>query len=351
MSSPAGRTVVPGAVSRETVLVVDDIAANVELLSRLLARDGYRVCTATNGLDALAAVMKEQPDLVLLDVLMPGLDGFEVCRQIKSNPATRLTPVVLITGLKDSQDRIRGINAGADDFLTKPLIAPELTARVRSLVRLKRYTDELDSAESVIISLALTIEARDAYTQGHCERLASYSTALGVELNLSDDDLAALYRGGFLHDLGKVGIADALLNKGDRFTPEEFEEMKRHTVIGDRLCGQLRSLERVRPIVRHHHERLDGSGYPDGLKGDAIPLLAQIIGIVDVYDAVTTARPYKPALTHEAAFEVLSAEADRGWYSRDLVDAFISVARRDEFHRLTTGQVIAAGTFVDRLRT
>lgn len=338
----------PGAAG--TILVVDDMAANLELLTLLLERDGYFVCTANSGRAALEAVVREQPDLVLLDILMPGLDGIEVCRQIKADPATRLTPVVLITGLRDSEDRIRGINAGADDFLTKPLNPPELAARVRSLVRLKRYTDELDSAESVIISLALTIEARDAYTQGHCERLASYSTALGAELNLGEDDLAALYRGGFLHDLGKVGIPDALLHKVDRFTPDEFEQMKLHTVIGDRLCGQLRSLERVRPIVRHHHERLDGSGYPDGLRGEAIPLLAQIIGIVDVYDALTTERPYKAALTPEAALAELAEEVDRGLHRRELVETFAALVRRDEFPRVTPGEPTRAGTFVERLR-
>ena len=214
---------------------------------------------------------------------------------MKKNDATRLTPVVLITALNEREGKIRWINSGADDFLTKPIDAHELKARVRSLVRLKRYTDDLDSAESVILSLALTIEARDTYTEGHCQRLAGYATALGARLNLNDEDMAALHRGGFLHDIGKVGISDAVLLKPARLSEREYEDVKRHTVIGDRLCGELRSLRQVRPIVRHHHERLDGSGYPDGLSGDAIPLLAQIMGVVDVYDAVTTARPYKPA--------------------------------------------------------
>lgn len=331
--------------SGDTVLVVDDLAANVELLRQLLVRDGHRVCTATNGRGALDAMVSEQPDLVLLDIMMPGPNGFDVCRAIKSNPPTRLTPVVLITALSDTEDRIQGINAGADDFLTKPFNAAELTARVRSLVRMKRYTDDLDSAESVIISLALTIEARDPYTEGHCERLASYGTALGRELGLSEEERAALYRGGFLHDLGKVGIPDALLHKTGRFTPAESEQMKLHTVIGDRLCGQLRSLQRVRPIVRHHHERLDGSGYPDGLKGDAIPFLAQLIGIVDVYDALTTDRPYQSALTPERALEMLASEVDRGWRRRDLVDAFTTIARRGGLSRLAIGKPAEITTF------
>ena len=211
---------------------------------------------------------------------MPEPDGFEVCRQIKRDPATRLIPVVLITGLHDLEDRIKGIDAGADDFLAKPFNFDELTARVRALMRLKRFTDDLDSAESVITSLALTIEARDRYTEGHCERLAQYSTALGAELGLNPDDLSALQWGGFLHDVGKIGVSDTVLQKPASLTMTEFQAMKLHTIIGERLCGELNSLRRVRPIVRHHHEHLDGSGYPDGLRGDAIPILAQIMGIV-----------------------------------------------------------------------
>jgi putative two-component system response regulator len=264
-----------------------------------------------------------------MDVLMPKLSGYEACVRMKENPATRLTPVVLITALHEREDKIQGINAGADDFLTKPVNAHELKARVRSLVRLKRYTDDLESAESVILSLALVIEARDAYTDGHCQRLASYATALGSSLGLSDDDLAALFRGGYLHDVGKIGIADSVLLKTGRLSESEYRQIKEHPVIGDRLCGELRSLRHVRPIVRHHHERLDGSGYPDGLKGDAIPLLAQIMGIVDVYDAITTARPYKAAATAARAYEELMGEVRNGWRRVDLVEAFIAVNREE----------------------
>jgi putative two-component system response regulator len=309
------------------VLVVDDVSANVELLKTLLTREGYKVVTASDGEQALEMVETEHPDLVLMDVLMPKLSGFQVCERLKQNKATRLTPVVLVTALYESGDRIQGINAGADDFLTKPVNAHELKARVRSLVRLKRYTDDLDSAESVILSLALVIEARDAYTDGHCQRLARYATALGTAIGLPEDQLAALYRGGFLHDVGKIGIPDAVLLKAGALTADEYTQIKEHPVIGDRLCGEMRSLRQVRPIVRHHHERLDGSGYPDGLKADAIPLVAQIMGIVDVYDAITTARPYKVAATPEQAYEELLGEVTRGWRRRDLVDAFIAVER------------------------
>lgn len=307
------------------VLVVDDVVANVDMLSRMLTREGYQVVTASNGEQALRVVEETHPDLVLMDVLMPQMNGYEACEALKQNPATRLTPVVLITALNEREDKIQGINAGADDFLTKPVNVHELKARVRSLVRLKRYTDDLESAESVIMSLALVIEARDAYTEGHCQRLASHATALGSSLGLGDEDFAALFRGGYLHDIGKIGIPDSVLLKAERLTPEEYLQIKEHPLIGDRLCGELRSLRRVRPIVRHHHERIDGSGYPDGLKGDAIPLLAQIMGIVDVYDAITTARPYKTAASPDRAYDELKKEVTRGWRRADLVEAFIVV--------------------------
>jgi putative two-component system response regulator len=312
----------PAASAR--VLVVDDIAANRHLVVAMLARDGYRVTCAVDGREALDRIRQDPPDLVLLDVMMPDLDGFEVCRALKHDPATRLVPVVLITALHDTGDRIKGIDAGADDFISKPFNGHELRARVRSLLRLKRYTDDLDSAESVILSLAATIEARDSCTQGHCERLGRYASRLGRTLGLGDDDTATLTRGGFLHDIGKVGIADSILLKPGRLTRDEYALMQQHAVIGDRLCGGLRSLRRIRPIVRHHHERLDGSGYPDGLRGDAIPLLAQIIAVADVYDALTTARPYKPAVTAAAACEELQREALRGWHQRDLINTFIT---------------------------
>jgi putative two-component system response regulator len=307
------------------VLVVDDEAANVKLLDALLTREGYTVVTASDGEEALAMVASSHPDLVLMDVVMPKLSGYEVCERIKRNAATRLTPVVLITALHQREHKIQGINAGADDFLTKPVDPHELRARARSLVRLKRYTDDLDSAESVIMSLALVIEARDAYTDGHCQRLAAYATTFGTALNLDEDELGALFRGGYLHDIGKVGVPDSILLKAGRLSVSEYEQIKNHPVIGDRLCGELRSLRQVRPIVRHHHERVDGSGYPDGLKGDAIPLLAQIMGIVDVYDAITTARPYKAAGTAGEACSELLEEVKRGWRRKDLVETFIDL--------------------------
>ena len=297
----------------------------MRLAESVLGPEGYVVSSAHDGESALAEIQRHHPDLILLDVMMPGLDGFETCRQLKKDPATRLIPVVLVTALRDSRDRIRGIEAGADDFLSKPFNPHELRARVGSLVRIKRYTDDLESADAMILSLAMTIEARDASTNGHCQRLAAYASALGARIGLSDADLAALRRGGFLHDIGKVGIPDAVLLKRGPLSPDEYKVMQSHTLIGDRLCGGLRSLRAVRPIVRNHHERLDGSGYPDALKGEDIPLLAHIMGIVDVYDAMTTERPYRRPTTPAAACDELIREAKHGRHGRELVDAFVSI--------------------------
>lgn len=307
------------------ILVVDDLPANIRVLEALLTRDGHRVTTAENGERALEAVEAELPDLVLLDILMPKMDGYEVCRRLKSDPATRLIPVVLVTGLTDTDSRVRGLEVGADDFMSKPFIVPEMRARVASLLRIKRYTDALDSAESVILSLAMTIEARDLATEGHCQRLAQYAVALGERLKLSGEDVDTLRVGGYLHDIGKVGIPDRVLLKDDKLTSDEYDLMKNHTRIGDRLCAELRFLKRIRPIVRHHHEHLDGTGYPDGLAGDAVPLLAQIMGVVDVFDALTTSRPYKPALAVEQACWVLRDEVRLGWRRGDLVEEFIAL--------------------------
>jgi putative two-component system response regulator len=317
------------------VLVADDEESVAELLRRMLVKDGYAVEVVNDGLAALQAIAARKPHVVLLDVNMPVMNGIDVCRRIKGDLANRLTPVVLVTGMAQREKRIEGLEAGADDFLSKPVDAQELLARVRSLVRMKRYTDDLDSAASLIMAMALLIEARDGNTEGHCHRMANYATALGRALDLGEDDLHALHRGGFLHDIGMLAIPDQVLRKSGPLDPEEFELMKSHTTVGDSLCGNLRSLEPVRPIIRHHHERLDGSGYPDGLAGEDIPLVAQIIGVVDVYDAVTTRRPYQGAHSSQEAIDILRGQVVRGWRRPDLVDTFATLV---ESGRLKTFQ-------------
>ncbi|MEW5984646.1 MAG: HD domain-containing phosphohydrolase [Acidobacteriota bacterium] len=309
------------------VVVVDDTDVSAEALRRLLVEEGHRVQVAPDGMAGLDLVRSWPTDLVLLDVVMPGVDGYEVCRRLKADSATRLTPVVMVTTLDGRTDRIKGLEAGADDFLSKPVDREELRARVGALLRLKRYTDDLDSAEAVILSLARTVEARDPYTEGHCERLASYATNLGMALGLSEADQGVLYRAGYLHDVGKIAVPDSVLLKPGPLSAEEFQVMKRHTLVGDDLCGELRVLRCVRPIVRSHHERRDGSGYPDGLSGDAIPLFAQIVGLLDVYDALTTPRPYKPAMTPEGALACLGHEVERGLHETTLFDQLVRLVR------------------------
>ena len=305
-----------------TILVADDNQSARDVLEAMLRNHGYRVLSAADGPQALAFLQGEAVDLALIDVVMPGQDGFAICRAVKGRRETRLTPVVLITGLGRVEDRIRGIEAGADDFLNKPVRKEELLARVKSLVRIKRFTDELESAETVVFTLAASIEAKDPYTEGHCDRLSRYSVALGERLGLSPEDLIALRRGGVVHDIGKVTVPERVLLKPGPLDAHELELMRAHTVIGERICAPLRSFRQVLPIIRWHHERQDGSGYPDRLRGDQIPLIARVLQTVDIYDALTTDRPYRKALSSERALAILHDEVRRGWWDGALVREF-----------------------------
>ncbi len=317
------------------ILVVDDDAANRELLEEFLVAEGLEVVTAPDGRSSLEAFARLAPDLVLLDVNMPFVDGFEVCRRLKSNPDTRLTPVVLVTALSATDDRVRGIKVGADGFLSKPVDHSELLAHVRSLLSLKAYTDELERAESVLFALARSIEGKDPNTEGHCERLSGYSARLGERVGLAEDQIIALRRAGTVHDIGKVAVPDAILLKPGRLTPEEFRIMQEHPVAGERICAPLKSFRLVLPIIRHHHEKLNGSGYPDGLKGDDIPVTARVLQIVDVYDALTTQRPYKRAFSRAEALEMMEDEVKKGWWDPGIFQ---------EFRQMPTGAgAVAAG--------
>jgi putative two-component system response regulator len=308
------------------ILVVDDNEANRELLSALLSAEGYRIVCAADGQQALKQVVSGSIDLVLLDVMMPHPTGFEVCLAIKSKPETRLIPVVLLTSLNGDSDRITGIMCGADDFLNKPINKHELLARVNSLLRLKQFTDELDNAETVLSSLALSIEAKDPYTEGHCDRLSKYSVSLAEKFGLPEDLRVALRRGGLVHDIGKLTVPEHILLKPGPLTPEERKIMEQHTIAGERICAPLKSFRHVLPIIRHHHEKWDGSGYPDGLKGEQIPLTARILQITDIYDALTTDRPYRKALSPEKAFAIMREEAKCGWWDWSILDEFVAVA-------------------------
>lgn len=313
------------------MLVADDEEANRKMLADMLRRDGYEVLLARDGSEAASIFALVKVDLALLDVVMPGLSGLEICRTIKGNSNTRLVPVVLMTGFVNPNDRLEGIECGADDFLTKPIRRQELSARVRSLLRLKHFTDELESAETVLFSLALSIEAKDPYTEGHCARLSKYSVDLAEALGLAVDQRIALRRAGIVHDIGKVAVPDSILLKPGPLTQEERKNMEQHPIVGERICEPLRSFRQVLPIIRHHHERLDGSGYPDGLSGEAIPITARIMATVDVYDSLTTDRPYRSALSVKEAFSIMQHEVKKGWWDGRLVEQFsklISLSRR-----------------------
>jgi putative two-component system response regulator len=306
------------------ILVVDDHSTSRITAVALLSMEGYEVIEAENGPAALVMVKQRQPDLILLDVMMPMMDGFEVCQRLKEDEDTRLIPVIFITALNDRRSRIRGIEVGGDDFLSKPFDNVELTARVKSLVHQKRLNEDLDHAEKVLFSIAKAIESRDPNTGDHCERLVKIGKAFGEYLQLSRHQIRDLMWGSYLHDIGKVGIPDSVLLKQGKLTPADWEIMKQHVLIGEQICLPLRSMQGVIPIIRHHHERWDGSGYPDGLKGDDIPYLAQIFQIIDIYDALTSERPYKKAFSIKEAISVILEETQLGWRNPGLVEQFIN---------------------------
>jgi putative two-component system response regulator len=294
------------------ILIADDDPATLDLLNEMIKNLGYQPQLASNGEEALELLRESPPDLVLSDVMMPRMDGFDLCKKIKSERNTRLIPVVLLTGLGSTEDRVMGIEAGADDFISKPFHLSELSARVHSLLKLKQFTDDLEHAEEVIFSLALAVEAKDPYTQGHCARLSHYSVVLGRRLGYGEDELQSFRRGGILHDIGKIGIPETILLKPGPLSTEETTVMRAHPLKGEEICKPLRSLHKALPIIRNHHEHCDGNGYPDGLTGEQIPIGARIIAAVDYFDALVTDRPYRQALSIDEALKMLHEAVNSG---------------------------------------
>jgi cyclic di-GMP phosphodiesterase len=307
------------------LLVVDDDEQVRHLLVRLLTPMGYRVEEAVSAEEALERIRSVPPDLVLLDVQLPGRSGHDVLAEIRSEPRTRLMPVVMLTGAATREEKLRAIHAGVTDFIVKPFSPEELMARVRALVQLKFFTDALEDAERVIIALAKMIDARDPYTAGHSERVSLYSGLLGERIGLQGGEFAAVQRGGLFHDLGKIATRDAVLLKPGRLTPEEYEEIKRHPVDGRNLIRHMKTMEFALQVVYHHHEKIDGSGYPDGISGDTIPVTARVTTIADIFDALTTARVYRQALSREEALRIMQEEVAKGWWDGRLLDEFRGV--------------------------
>ncbi|HEX6487547.1 MAG TPA: HD domain-containing phosphohydrolase [Candidatus Dormibacteraeota bacterium] len=307
---------------RPRVLVVDDRRLNIEVTMEYLAELDCEVFSATNGYDALTIVAEHSLDLVLLDIMMPGLDGFEVCRRIKAAEPTRLLPVVLVTALNQAGDRARGLDMGADDFIVKPVDRHELLARVRSLLRLKELYDRLEDSERVIFALARAVEAKDSYTESHTERVGRTALALAAAAGIAGAELEDVYRGGVIHDIGKIGVPDHILLKPGPLDVEEVEQMRLHTVIGAQILAPLLSASTLVPIVRHHHERMDGLGYPDGLVADEIPLAARVVAVCDAFDAMVSTRPYRAGLSPHEARAILLDGAGTQW-DAELVRLFL----------------------------
>lgn len=312
-------------MEQATILVVDDDSEVRATLEDYLVSCGYRVVPAASAQAALEVLESSAIDLVLTDVHMLGMSGVELCARVKSEPRWQLTPVVLLTAHADLESRVVGLAAGADDFFAKPVEFAELRTRVAVLLKVKDLLDQLERAENVITTLATTIEARDPYTAGHCQRLARYAMALGRALGVDEAMLKALWLGGFLHDLGKVAVPDRILLKPGLLDVDERSTIQIHPVVGAEMVESMRTLAGVRPIIRHHHERYDGSGYPDRLQGEAIPLGARIMAVVDVYDALHTARPYKAAMSQAQAMAILLRETEAGAWDPHLVSMFIKV--------------------------
>jgi putative two-component system response regulator len=306
-------------VSAVRVLVVDDLPDHAEMLRELLEPEGYEVATAADGQEAIDKALAAPPDLIIMDVNMPRVDGLAACRRLKLDLRTRLVPIVLVTALGHRENRLQGIAAGADDFLTKPVDIEQLLARAHSALRLKALLDHLEEAENVLGSLANAVEAKDAYTRGHSDRVARLAETLARDAGLDAETCRNVRRAGLIHDIGKIGTPSDYLYKPGPLTSEEMSVMRQHPVIGFTICQPLRTLAPLLPLIRGHHERLDGTGYPDGLRGEGIPRVLRCLTVADIFDALTSVRAYRDASPATKALAILDEEARAGLWDGDIV--------------------------------
>ncbi len=295
------------------VMIVDDDFELCRFMSQFLSRQGFLTFTASDGEEGLKKTEEICPDLILLDAMMPQMSGYEVCKRLKDNEKTRLIPVIMITGAGEKEMKIKGIEAGVDDFITKPADHEELIARVRSLIRVKTLNDQLENVENVLYTLVNIIDAKDSYTRGHSERVTKFALVLAKEMSFSRENLNLLEKASKLHDIGKIGVPEAILNKPAALTEEEFNEIKKHPAIGEKICSPMKTLGPILKILRYHHERFDGKGYPDGMKGNDIPLEARIIAVVDSFDAMATDRPYRKKLEKERIIAIFKSGLGSQW--------------------------------------
>jgi len=308
-----------------SILVVDDVPSNLELMEAVFSREGFKVYTALGATAAIDMFTQHPVDLAVLDVMMPGIDGFELCSRLKDISGKRFFPVILLTALTDKKSKLRGIESGADDFISKPFDTAELIMKIKSLLKVKSLNDELDHSENIIMTLAVAMEARDPYTKGHSSRVSKLSADFVLYLALPEKDRQEMKKAGILHDIGKICLSESLLRKPGPLTKEEVEMIKTHTILGEDLCRPLVSMKNILPAIRHHHERWDGMGFPDGLAGEDIPLMARILSIVDAFDAMVSVRPYRDRRSVKETIGTMVSEQFSGQWDSELLSYFIDM--------------------------
>jgi putative two-component system response regulator len=310
---------------KPSVLVVDDVSANLELMEAVFQRAGYTVHMASGANPAIDIFNNYSIDIAILDVMMPGINGFELCSKLKNLTDKFFFPVILLTALNDKKSRITGIECGADDFISKPFDVLELLTKVKSLLKLKELHEELDHSENIIFSLIIAMEANDYYTKGHSTRVGDLAKEFGSFLGFPEKELEILKKAGILHDIGKIGFSEKILRKPAGLTEEETKIIRKHPLIGESICRPLLSMQSVLPAIRSHHERWDGNGYPDMLRGDDIPLMARILAILDSYDAMASIRPYRDKRTTDYVLSVIAKEQYDGQWDPELTGLFLQM--------------------------